>query len=101
MGVVASSAQLETTLTAIAGVGLQVDRHIVVGGEWDEWAYEHARSTPYALRAARLRRDPDRYIAEFGRHAYDIMLGDCLWHIYALIGKLTGHVMHLTKTDRA
>ena len=40
--------------------------------------------------AARLLRDPDRYVAEFGEANYQVMLGDCLWHVYRMIGKLTG-----------
>jgi hypothetical protein len=44
------------------------------------------------LHAARLLRQPDRYIAEFGQKAYDIMLADSFWHIYRMIGKLTARV---------
>ncbi len=34
------------------------------------------------LHAARLLRDPARYVDRFGQAAYDIALGDCLWHVY-------------------
>jgi hypothetical protein len=37
-------------------------------------------------------------ISQFGRDNYDIMLGDCLWHVYRLIGKLTGYTCTFTKT---
>ncbi len=51
------------------------------------------RSTPTGCPPASplARRDPERYIARFGRQNYDIKLGDCLWHIYRMIGKLSGH----------
>jgi hypothetical protein len=37
-------------------------------------------------------RDPERYIARFGQTHYDIMLADCFWHIYRLIGKLSSRI---------
>lgn len=43
-------------------------------------------------------RDPGRCINRYGRAAYDMMLGDCLWHIYALIGKHTRHTADRSKT---
>ena len=46
--------------------------------------------------AARLLRDPERYIARFGRQNYDIKLGDCLWHVYRMIGKLSSRVYLLS-----
>jgi hypothetical protein len=49
------------------------------------------------LWAARLRRDPERYIAQFGRANYEVMLGDCLWHVYAMIGKISRRAYVLTR----
>jgi hypothetical protein len=49
------------------------------------------------LHAARLLRDPERYRAQFGEAAYEIMLGDCLWHVYAMLGKLERRVYVLTR----
>jgi hypothetical protein len=43
-----------------------------------------------------LPKSADRYIARFGRENYDIKLGDCLWHIYRMIGKLSGRVYLLS-----
>jgi len=97
MGVVASSARLNTTIDAIAGTDLQLEQDIVLGSEWDEWSYEHSLPTPHALRVAGLQRDPEHYIDQFGRQAYDIMLGDALWHVFALIGKLSGRALVLTR----
>ena len=33
----------------------------------------------------------------FGRAHYDVMLGDCLWHVYAMIGKLERRVYVLRR----
>ena len=46
--------------------------------------------------AARLLRDRGRYIQRFGAANYDIALGDCLWHIYRMIGKLSGRIYLLS-----
>jgi ubiquinone/menaquinone biosynthesis C-methylase UbiE len=43
-----------------------------------------------------LIRDPDRYVTRFGKQNYDIKLGDCLWHIYRMIGKLSSRVYLLS-----
>ena len=69
----------------------------MLGSEWDERSYEHSLPTPHALRVAGLQRDPEHYIDQFGRQAYDIMLGDALWHVFALIGKLSGRALVLTR----
>lgn len=96
-GVVPSSAQPESTDTAIATAGLQVDERIDVGIEWAEWSEEQTgNKSRQLLHAARLLRAPERYIEQFGQAAYDIMLGDCLWHVYHMIGKLRGRVYLLS-----
>lgn len=93
MGVVPASADPARTETAIAAAGLRVDQRITVGAEWGEWAEEHhGHGGRKLLHAARMRRDPARYIQRFGQENYDMMLGDCLWHVYAMIGKLTRRV---------
>ena len=42
------------------------------------------------LRAARLQREPDRYRSAMGAAAYDVVLGDSLWQVYRMLGKLSG-----------
>ncbi len=51
----------------------------------------------FTCRRARLLRAPDRFIERFGQAAYDIMLADCLWHVYRMIGKLSGRVYVLSR----
>lgn len=89
MGVIPTSADPVLTDRAISAAGLRVDERIELGAEWGEWAEEHTgKSSRKLLHAARLLRDPQRYVAQFGQAAYDVMLGDCLWHVYGMIGKL-------------
>jgi SAM-dependent methyltransferase len=90
----------ENTEAAISGAGLRVSQRLILGTEWGEYASEHAPNPGrHLLHAARLIRDPDRYTARFGRANYDIKLGDCLWHIYRMIGKLSSRVYLLSAPD--
>jgi len=97
MGCWAAAMRPENTEAAIADAGLRIDRCIVLGSEWGEYHHEHrpARSR-HLLHAARLLRDPERYAARFGQQNYDIKLGDCLWHVYRMIGKLSSRVYLLS-----
>jgi hypothetical protein len=97
MGVAPESARSERTEAAIAQAGFRVEQWIELGSEWGEWAEEHAnQGTRHLLYAARLLRAPERYVAQFGQAAYDIKLGDCLWHIYRMIGKLSPRIYLLS-----
>lgn len=74
---------------AIAAAGLSIEQRVAIGSDWGEHAEEAAgKPGRRLLWAARLLRDPERYIARFGRAHYDTMLADCLWHVYAMVGKL-------------
>ena len=76
---------------AIADHSLALVDRIDFGSEWGEYAQERSGAGGRRLlHAARLRRDPQRYIDAFGPTNYRIMLGDCMWHIYRMIGKLHG-----------
>lgn len=98
MGVVPSSADPVQTEQAFGTGGLRVEKRIVIGTEFGEWAEETSgKASRQLLHAARLLRAPDRYIAKFGKKAYDIMLGDCLWHVYGMIGKLSRRVYILSR----
>ena len=99
MGVVPANADPAHAEAAIGAAGLRIDQRIA-STEWGEWAHEHnGHGGRKLLHAARLRRDPARYIDRFGQAAYDTMLGDCLWHIYALIGKLSRRIYLLSSPD--
>jgi SAM-dependent methyltransferase len=83
---------------ALRDAGLVVDEQVDFGSEWGERSQEHdGTAGSRLLYAARLLRQPDRYIEQFGRPNYDIMLGDCLWHVYRMLGKLTGYAVTFTR----
>jgi SAM-dependent methyltransferase len=98
MGVVPTAADRARMDTAISAAGLRIDDCIDLGSEWGEWMEEQSRkSGRRLLYASRLLRDPQRYVAQFGQAAYEIMLGDCLWHVYGMIGKLERRVYLLSR----
>jgi SAM-dependent methyltransferase len=97
MGCWASAMRPENTEAAISGAGLLIDRCVVLGSEWGEYYSERVPDgCRHLLHAARLLRDPARYTARFGRQNYDIKLGDCLWHVYRMIGKLSSRIYLLS-----
>jgi SAM-dependent methyltransferase len=97
MGVIPESARPERTETATAQAGLRIETCLELGSEWGEWAEEQSGGgTQRLLHAARLLRAPERYQAQFGQRAYNGMLGDCLWHVYRMIGKLSPRIYLLS-----
>lgn len=97
MGVVPPSADPQQTEAAIGAAGLRIDDCIELGTEWGEFAEEKGgKGSRQLLHAARLLRDPERYASQYGKAAYDIMMGDCLWHVYRMIGKLSPRVYLLS-----
>jgi SAM-dependent methyltransferase len=98
LGVVAGSTDPGRTEAAIAAAGLEAEKRIDLTSEWGEWSEERSgKAGRKLLHAARLLRDPERYRAQFGDPAYEIMLGDCLWHVYAMLGKLERRVYLLRR----
>lgn len=100
MGVVPASADLANTDAAIAAAGLRIDQSIPPGTEWGEWAEErNGKGGRKLLHASRLLRGRDAYVERFGQAPYDMMLGDCLWHVCGMIGKLTRRIYLLSAPD--
>jgi SAM-dependent methyltransferase len=98
MGVVPENADPARTEAAIAAAGLRIDERLEIGPEWSEWAEEHHASVSRKLlHASRLRRNRARYLEHYGQAVYDMMLGDCLWHVYAMIGKLNRLIYLLSR----
>ena len=97
MGVVPESADPARSEAAIAAAGLRIRERLLIGSEWSEWVEERQHSASRKLlHASRLQRDRAGYIERYGQAAYDMMLGDCLWHVYAMIGKLERRVYLLS-----
>lgn len=72
------------------GAGFSVEQHIDLRSETIEWAEEReGKASRELLAAARLLRDRDRYVSQFGRAAYGLRLNDAFWHVYRMIGKLS------------
>ncbi len=83
---------------AITAAGLHIDRQNSVGLEWAEHHAENTgKGTSRLLHLARLLRQPERYIERFGRWEYDVMVADCYWHLWRLMGKLDERVYLLSK----
>lgn len=96
-GLVGGSFDAAALDAAIAGAGFRVDEQVEIGSEWGELAEEETgKPGRRLLWAARLLRDPDRYVTKFGRESYEVMLSDCLWHVYAMVGKLSRRAYALT-----
>jgi len=86
---VPTSLDAEHVEAAMTDAGLSIDERIEIGSEWGERAEEETgKPGRRLLWAARLLREPDRYIERFGARNYEIMLRDCHWHVYAMVGKL-------------
>jgi SAM-dependent methyltransferase len=101
MGCVARNMRPAFTEDAIHEAGLMVERCYVLESEWGEFGQEQTgKPARKLLHAARLLRDPQRYIEQFGPENYDIALGDALWHVYRMIGKLSDRVYVLSRPER-
>lgn len=100
MGVVPSSADSARVEDAIRTAALVIDQNIDLRSEWSERAEEENGAGLRLVHAARLLRGPDRYVTASGKTAQEMMLGDCLWHIHRMIGKLTSGVYIQPKPSR-
>lgn len=98
LGIVAASAEASSVEAAFMRQGFRIEQSLALGSEFGEYAQETTGEPGRRLlHAARLLRDPERYIARFGQTNYDIMLSDCFWHIYRMIGKLSPRVYLLAR----
>jgi hypothetical protein len=74
---------------AFKAAGLRIAVKNVVGTEWRE--YEEERTRPASqelLELARLRRNREALIAEFGERMYELAEASAHWLPYILLGKL-------------
>lgn len=73
--------------------GLHIDQRIILGTEWGQYSEgtpAREAGTYYMRRGCCT--NPNATSNSSGAENYDIALGDCLWHIYRLIGKLSDRV---------
>jgi len=87
--VVRASLEEDVVQSAFARAGFQVEHKDAIGTEWREWDEERAQ--PVAgdlLRLARLRRQRDQLVAEFGSELVGHVESSTLWLAFLLLGKL-------------
>ena len=101
--VMPTSADPEVFRRAVADADLEIERWEELQGEWREHLEEigDGKTSRQLLRVARMLRDPERYKSLIGAREYEVELGDCLYGIYQLLGKLSATVSVLRRTSRA
>jgi ubiquinone/menaquinone biosynthesis C-methylase UbiE len=74
--------------------GWTIERVEHIRSEWREFGEESdaGRTSRQLLHVARMLREPARYIEAMGRASYEAELGDSLWGVYQMIGKLSARV---------
>jgi SAM-dependent methyltransferase len=99
IGAYASSVDPQRFEAAIAAGGLRIGQCIQLGGEWRERDEEDGagRTRRQLLHISRLLRNRPAYQERFGADAYEAMLGNCLWGVYQMIGKLNPRVYVLRR----
>lgn len=89
LSVVRASLDEDAVEAALAGAGLAVERKEVIATEWREWEEERTQPTSRALlRLARLRRQRDDLVAEFGDELVAHAEANLHWLPFLLLGKL-------------
>jgi SAM-dependent methyltransferase len=74
---------------AFARAGLSIARKDVIGTEWREYAEEHEpRIARELLHLARLRRQRDQIVREFGADIYLHVEANLHWSVFQFLGKL-------------
>ncbi len=74
---------------AFTGAGLEAERKDVIGTEWREWEEERTQPTSHALlRLARLRRQRDELVGEFGEELVAHAEANLHWLMFLIVGKL-------------
>jgi SAM-dependent methyltransferase len=97
LGVVFENLDERRVLDAYGAAGLALERTIVVGSEWREWAEERTQPVSKALlRLSRLRRQRDKIVAERGQDLYEHIEANLHWLLFQFIGKFEPviHVLH-------
>lgn len=82
----------------VHGTGFSVEVTDRVASEWLEHVIEAEDREKRLLWAARLHRDRDRFVEQMGVIPYRVLLGNTLWTIYRMIGKLEDRVYVIRAT---
>lgn len=87
--------------TAFESAGFSCLEKDVIGTEWRE-SYEETESkltSKQLLRIARLKRNKDQFITQFGEKRYASELANCHWGVYQMLGKLCPIIYTLKKVN--
>jgi SAM-dependent methyltransferase len=97
-GIKANSMLQESHEAAILSSKLRVKDSDILGSEWGEYDQEHTgKPARCLLQVARLLNGRQAFVSRYGQTNYDAALADRLWHVYRMVGKLSGHVYVLEK----
>ena len=85
---------------AFTDAGFSIIEADVLSSEWREYGEETESkiTSKQLLRIARLRRNRERYIAEFGEKDYACELANCHYGVYQMLGKLNPIVYSLVNS---
>lgn len=87
---------------AIGRSGLNIVLREVLSSEWGEFAAETTgKPARCLLQVARLLRSKESFVRQFGESNYEIAIADRLWHVYRMIGKLSGLIYVLQRPAHA
>ena len=91
-----SRTYFEQAFTAAGFTQLEADE---LRSEWREYGEEtdSKRTSKQLLRIARMRRNREQLIAQYGEKYYESELANCHWGIYQMMGKLSPIVYTLAK----
>ncbi|MBV8526939.1 MAG: methyltransferase domain-containing protein [Candidatus Dormibacteraeota bacterium] len=76
-----------------------ITRRIVIGGQGRQHMEESGdhETTEGLVKASRLRTWPERFVEKYGERTYAILLAECLYGVYQLLGKLQPTIYILSK----
>ena len=86
---------------ALEDAGLSMIEADIVGSEWREYLEESdsKRTSLQLLRIARLRRNREQFIAEFGEENYACELANSHYGVYQMLGKLCAVIYTVVKPE--
>jgi SAM-dependent methyltransferase len=97
MGNIERNLDMDHMEQAFGRAGLNVERKVVVGTEWREYAEERTQPASLALlRLARLRRQRATIVDAHGQDVYDHIEANLHWEVFQFLGKLVPVVYVLT-----
>ncbi|CAN5632439.1 hypothetical protein BH23PAT2_BH23PAT2_05360 [soil metagenome] len=102
MQVVPQNTQKAFIEQAFHNSALEIETSTAIGSEWKEYREERTgKHSQHLLHLSRLLRSPERYIQKFGQRNYEIKVGDCLWHVYQMMGKISYQTYLLRVGERS